>query len=129
MPYLNTRVQDSGLEILNTEAEAIYICNAEPDTYAEATSTFALGNKDFGSPGDAMGAPAAGSPNGRRVATVAVTDGTVTADGTASHWAIVDKANSRLLAAGPLAATQGVTNGNVFTLPSFTIRNEDPTVE
>lgn len=129
MAYLNPRVLDLGIDILNTEAESIFITSAEADTYAEATSTFALGEKDFGAAGDAFGAAADGTPDGRSVASVAVTDGTVTATGTATHWAVVDKANTRLLAAGPLSASQSVTSGNVWTLGSFTIRAAAPTTE
>lgn len=52
----------------------------------------------------------------------AVTNGSVTATGTASHYAIVDTVNSRLLATSSLSATQSVTSGNTFTLASFTVR-------
>lgn len=125
MAYLNDRVYDNGLSVLDTEANALYITNAEADTYTEATSTFALGAATGGNyPG--IGAPAAGSPNGRQVTVGAVTNGAVTGTGTASHYAIVDTVNSRVLASGPLAATQGVTNGNVWTLPSFTVRIPAP---
>lgn len=115
------RVLDLGLNVLDTEATHIYICSAEPSTYTAATSTNALGNKNFGA-GGVFGAPAAGSPNGRKVSSTAVTDGSVTATGTATNWAVVDSANSRLLAVGSLAASQAVTSGNPFTLSSFDIR-------
>ena len=51
----------------------------------------------------------------------AITDGSVTANGTASHWAITDTGNSRLLATGALAASQAVSSGNTFTLGAFDI--------
>lgn len=121
MPLIADRVYDNGLTVLDTEANAIYICNLEPTTYASATTTNALGNASAGNyPG--IGAPAAGSPNGRQVTVSAVTNGSVTATGTASHYAIVDTVNTRLLAAGALSATQAVTSGNTFTLTSFTVR-------
>jgi hypothetical protein len=50
----------------------------------------------------------------------------VTGTGTASHYAIVDTVNSRLLAAGALSAPQAVTDGNVFTLTAFDIGIPDP---
>jgi hypothetical protein len=50
----------------------------------------------------------------------------VTANGTASHYAVVDTVNFRLLAASALTASQVVTNGNTFTLASFTIGIPDP---
>ena len=112
---------DNGLTGLKNAADKIYLCTQDPLTYTEATSTYALGNKNFGA-GGVFSAPAAGSPNGRQVASIAVTDGNITGTGTAAKWAVVDSANSRLLANGSLAASQAVTAGNTFTLASFTIR-------
>lgn len=117
---LGDYVLDNGLQALDTLCSHVYICNALPSTYAAATSTNALGNKNFGA-GNAFGAPAAKSPNGRQVTSVAVTDGSVTADGTASHLAFVDAANSRLLHTQPLSATKAVNNGDVFTLNAITV--------
>jgi hypothetical protein len=120
MPFLNDRVFDNGLTILDTEANRLDICSSEPTTYTAATSTASLGNKSIGA-GD-IGAPAAGSPNGRQVTVSALTAGSVTATGTATHYAITDTGNSRLLATGALTASQAVTNGNTFSTSSFTIR-------
>lgn len=121
MAFIADRVYDNGLTVLDTEANAIHICSLEPTTYTQATSTNTLGNAAGGSyPG--IGAPAAGSPNGRQVTVSAVTNGTVSGTGTATHYAIVDTVNSRLLATGALTASQAVTSGNTFTLTSFTIR-------
>lgn len=120
--FLGDYVCDNGLSAIDTLADKIYICSALPTTYTGATSTVALGNNNFGSAGAAFGAPAAGSPDGRKVSSVAITAGSITATGTATHWAVVDSANSRLLAANVLASSQSVTSGNPFTLPSFDIR-------
>lgn len=122
MPFLNDRVLDLGLTVLDTEADRLDICHTEPATYAEATSTYTVGNKTSLS----VGAPAARSPSGRKVTVAAITDGDVTATSTdtsddAQYWAITDTGNSRLLAAGPLSAAQLVTDGNVFTLTAFDI--------
>ena len=121
MPLIADRVYDNGLTVLDTEANALYICNAEPATYTAATTTNALGAAAGGA-FTGIGAPAAGSPNGRQVTVNAITAGSVTGTGTASHYAIVDTVISRLLAAGALSTTQLVTSGNTFTLGSFTIR-------
>lgn len=115
MPFLNDRVFDLGLNVLDTEANRLDICSLEPATYAAATSTNTLGNKT----GFTIGAPSDRTPTGRRVTTQAITDGVVTATGTASHWAITDTVNSRLLATGALASSQAVTSGNTFTLGAF----------
>lgn len=121
MPHLEDRVLDLGLNVLDTEATHIYICSAEPTTYASATSNSTLGNKNFGA-GSVFGSPASASPNGRKVTSAQVTDGTVTGTGTAAYWAAVDATSSRLLAAGSLSASQAVTSGNSFTLTAFDIR-------
>ena len=127
MAYLNDRVLDGALAILDTEADRIDICSQEPANYTEATSTYSLGNKDHGASGSAFGAPQNGDVSGRKVASVAVTDGAVTATGTASHYGVSEVGNTRLLAANSLNASQAVTNGNTFSLPSFDVEFPDPT--
>lgn len=126
MPYLNDRVLDFGLEVLNAECDRLDILSAEADTYTEATSTFSLGFKDHGASGSAFGAPTDRSPTGRKVDSTVVTDGAVTGTGTASHWAASDVGTQRVLASSSLAASQAVTSGNTFTLASFAIGIPDP---
>lgn len=115
--YLNDRVYDNGLTVLDTEASHLYINSTQPTTYTEAITTYALGVKAT----PTVGAPAAKAGGGREVTVSAITDGTVSGTGTAGFFSLVDSTNSRLLAAGPLSATQAVTSGNTFTLTSFTI--------
>lgn len=120
---LGDHVLDNGLTVLDTEANRLDVCHTIPTTYAEATSTYTVGNKLTPS----IGAPATASPNGRKVTVAQITDGTVTATSTgtsddAEYWAITDTVNSRLLATGSLSAGQMVTSGNTFTLAAFDIR-------
>lgn len=122
MATLNDRVFDNGLTVLDTEANRIDICSQEPTTYAAATSTYTLGNSTSLS----IGAPQDRSGGGREVVVAAITDGSVTGTGTATHYAIVDTINSRLLATGSLTASQSVTSGNTFTLSSVAIGIPDP---
>jgi hypothetical protein len=117
MAFINDRVLDNGLTVLDTEADKLTICNAEPTTFTEANVTYLLGAKT--SP--TVGAPSARAPSGRQVTVSAITDGAISASGTASHWALVDTGNSRLLAAGSLSGSQSVTSGNTFTLAAFDI--------
>jgi len=117
MAYLNDRVLDNGLTVLDTEASHLYVTSQEAATYAGASSTYALGVKAT----PTVSAPAARTPNGRKVTVSAITDGTVSATGTATHYALVDSTNSRLLATGSLSASQALTSGNTFTLTSFDI--------
>lgn len=123
MAYINDYVFDAALAKLDTEGNRLDICSTEPTSYAEATSTYTLGNKTSLS----IGSPEDRSPNGRKVTVAAITDGTVSGTGTAAYWSIVDTVNSRLLASGSLSASQSVTSGNTFTLAAFDIGIADAT--
>jgi hypothetical protein len=122
MATLNDRVLDNGLTVLDTEASRVDICSQEPTSYSEATSTYTLGNETSIS----ISAPADASPNGRKVTLAAVSGAVVTGTGTATHYAISDTSNSRLLATGSLSASQVVTSGNTFSLTASDIRIPDP---
>lgn len=119
---LHDRVFDNGLTVLDTEADKLYIDSTQATTYTEAITTYALGVKNT----PTVSAPADRTGGGREVTVSAITDGSVTGTGTAGFFALVDSANTRLLAAGPLSATQSVTSGNTFTLTSFKIGIPDP---
>jgi hypothetical protein len=122
MASLADRVFDNGLTVLDTEANKILLTSQEATTYTEANATYALGNSTSLS----VGAPADRTGGGREVTVAAISDGSITASGTATHYAIVDTVNSRLLATGSLTESQVVTSGNTFTLGSFTIGIPDP---
>lgn len=122
MATLNDRVFDNGLTVLDTEANAIHVTSQEAADYTAATSTYTLGNSTSLS----IGAPADRSGGGREVTVAAITDGSITGTGTATHYAIVDTSNSRLLVTGTLSASQSVTSGNTFSLASFKIGIPDP---
>ena len=120
--FLADRVFDNGLTVLDTEASHLYINSTQAATYTEAITTYALGVKAT----PTVSAPADRTGGGREVTVSAITDGTVSGTGTAGFYALVDSSNTRLLAAGPLSATQAVTSGNTFTLTSFKIGIPDP---
>lgn len=122
MATLGDRVFDNGLTVLDTEANAIHVTSQEATSYAEATSTYTLGNSSSLS----INAPADRTGGGRKVTVAAISDGSITGTGTATHYAIVDTTNSRLLATAALTASQSVTNGNTFTLATFDIGIPDP---
>ena len=122
MATLNDRVFDNGLTVLDTEANKIVITSQEATTYTEANTTYALGNSTSLS----IAAPTDRSGGGRKVVVASITDGSVTATGTATHFALVDTGNTRLLATGSLSASQSVTSGNTFTLASLDIGIPDP---
>jgi hypothetical protein len=119
-------VLNNGLLGLIALANKMYVCSALPSTYTQATSTFALGNKDMGVGGVYSGQSiAAGvSPVGRQITSNSLTGGNVTASGTATHYAVVDSVNSRFLVSASLGlgGPAGVTAGQHFTLGGFTTK-------
>ena len=119
MAFINDEVFDQGLDYADTNGTRLDITSAEATTYAEATSTFTLGNATVNT-----GATEAGAVDGRRVIVPAITTGSVTGTGTATHWALTD-GTSVLIATGALSASQAVTNGNTFTLDAISITIRD----
>jgi len=122
MATLSNRVYDNGLSVLDTEANKILITSQEAVDYTDANSTSALGNSTSLS----IAAPSDRTGGGREVVVAAISDGSVTGTGTATHYAIVDTVNTRLLATGSLTTSQSVASGNTFSLGSFTIGIPDP---
>tara|TARA_R110000787_G_scaffold27388_1_gene75904 strand:- start:2072 stop:2443 length:372 start_codon:yes stop_codon:yes gene_type:complete len=122
MATLADRVYDNGLTILDTEADKVLITSQEASNYTEANSTYALGNSTSLS----IAAPSNRSAGGREVVVAALSDGSITGTGTATHYALVDVSATRLLATGSLTTSQQVASGNTFSLGSFTIGIPDP---
>lgn len=125
MAFLNDNTLDNGLAALKAAASDIFICSAEPATFTQATSTFALGTKALGAGNVYTAAIAAGSPSGRKLTSVAIVagaPGSVTATGTATHNAVTSSGSSRLEVAQALSASQAVTSGNTFTLTAQDVR-------
>ena len=123
MAFLNDRVFDNGLTVLDTEANSVHVTSAEATTYTEAITTYTLGSSSslsIAAPTDRVG-------GGRKVTVASIADGSITGTGTVTHYALVDTTNSRLLATAALTASQSVTNGNTFTLATFDIGIPDPT--
>ncbi|MFZ3046496.1 MAG: hypothetical protein WA151_11320 [Desulfatirhabdiaceae bacterium] len=118
---LHDDILDNGLNALDN-TEKLYILSADPGLTWSNIAAYALGNKatpTIGACGDRTG-------GGRKRTVAAITDGTVTATGTATHFALTDDSATKILAAGDLGASQAVTSGNVFTLDAFDIGIPDP---
>lgn len=127
MAALHNDVFDNGLDVLNSVdgyTENLHILSADPgiDFAVITAGTTVLGVKatpTISHPGDRTG-------GGREVTISAITDGSVTATDTATHFALTDDSASKILASGALDASQVVTSGNIFTLTEFAIGIPDP---
>jgi hypothetical protein len=120
--WISDEVRDQGLDYADTNGTKIDILSAAVTTFAGIAGV-TLGNKT----GLNTGATQDGAVDGRRVITPAITDGSVTGTGTATHWALSD-GTAILVAVGPLSASQGVTSGNTFTLDAISTTIRDATV-
>jgi hypothetical protein len=121
MPFIADVAFDSGLSYLDTNGTRLDICSQAPTSYSQATTagTYSLGNATVNT-----GAPQDGVTDGRRVIVPAVTNGSVTNSGTASHWALTNGSNA-LLAWGTITTPQSVTAGNTWTLDAISITIRD----
>lgn len=115
MALIADYILDLALSELDTASTTFHLCSSEPANYA-GIAAVQLGTKV----GPTISAPADRTPNGRKVTVSAITDGTVSATGSATHWAI-SKGGNTLMASGSLSASQSVTNGNTFTTSAFDI--------
>lgn len=122
MATIADKVLDDGLNTLTNDANRVDITSQEATSYTDATSTSTLGNTTsitISSPADRTG-------GGRKVTLSAISGGSVTATGTATHYSISDTTNSILLVTGSLTASQSVTSGNTFSLESLDVGIPDP---
>jgi len=120
MAFINDEVFDQGLDWADTNGTRIDIVSTDPGgTYATVTSN-TLGNDTVNT-----GATENGDTDGRKVVVPAITAGSVTGTGTATHWALTNGTDT-VVASGALSASQAVTSGNTFTLGAIDITVRDP---
>lgn len=122
MSALGNSVLDNGLNYIDTATENLYLLSADPGLVWANIATYALGVK--ASP--VISAPADRTLGGREVIVSAITDGSATVTGDATHYALTDDSASDILVVGTLTSTLSVTNGSVFATESFTVGIPDP---
>lgn len=104
------------------DATSMVVCSAQPTTYAEAVTTFALA--------DVVVAPtdfvvANGTTSGRKVTVAAKAGVPVDATGTATHIALVTTTGS-VLRYVTTTTSQALTSGNTVDIPAWTVEIADP---
>lgn len=124
---LHNDVLDAALAEI-AEGNLLTLCNAEPTTYTEATSTFKLADVSLttGFGGGDFGNPADGSPSGRKMTVAAQTGVTIDSSGTVTHVAICDSGGSRLLAV-TTSVSLAVVAAASQDVPAFDFTILDPT--
>ena len=122
MAFINDEVRDQGLDWADVNGTRLDITSTDPGgVYATVTGN-TLGNKTVG----VTAAEDADAGGGRQVTVPAITDGTVSGTGTATHWAMHNGTDT-VVASGALTSSQAVTSGNTFTLDEILITIRDAT--
>lgn len=122
MAYLADEVLDNGLTYLTTYSENVYICTADPGGVWSNIASYAIGSKSA----PTVASPTDRTAGGREVIISSFSDGSATATGDATHYAITDDSATKILASSTLATTLSVTSGGSFGLEELAIGIPDP---
>lgn len=119
----NDLVMDASLDFI-AGANKQVACSAQPTTYTEANATFALADAAMAG-GDYT--KANGDSSGRKTTMGAKTGALIDASGTATHVALVDTVNSRLVYVTTCASQALTANGtNTVNFPAWKVEIADP---
>lgn len=118
-------VLDGALNIIKNNCTRMVACSAEPTTFTQANTTYALANVTMAA-GDFTNAN--GDVSGRKTTVAAKSGVLIASSGSATHVALLDVTNSKLLYV-TTCTTQALTaNGsNTVNFPAWDIEIADPT--
>ena len=120
--WLHDDVLDAQLDYIADNGDKLFVCNAQPTNYTEASSTYALADHDL-VVGDGNGdfTVANGDTSGRKLTLAQQADIEVDTTGSANHVAICDSGNTKVLAVNALSASQSITDGNTVTINEYDV--------
>jgi hypothetical protein len=116
-------VLDGALNIIKNNCTRMTACSSQPTTYTEGNATYALADapmtsRDFTN--------ANGDTSGRKTTVAAKSTITIDTSGTATHIALLDVTNSKLLYV-TTCTSQALTAANTVNFPAWDIEIADPT--
>ena len=118
-------VLDGALNILKNNVTRQVACSAQPTTYTEGNATYALADATMAS-GDFTNAN--GDSSGRKTTVAAKSSILIDTSGTATHVALLDVSNSKLLYVTTCTSQALTANGsNTVNFPAWDIEIGDPT--
>jgi hypothetical protein len=125
MTMVHNDVYDNGLAPLATIVENLYLCNADPGLTWSNIASYAIGAK--ASP--TISAPQARSGgDGREVVVSEIVGGVATATDTATHFALTDDSETKILVSGEIDTGIGLIDTYPFTVTEFAIGIPGPVV-
>lgn len=119
-------VLDALLNYVADNTKRITVCSQQPTTYAEGNATYKLADVDTTEgAGNGDFTIANGDTSGRKLTVAQQADVPVDSTGSATHIALLDVDNSKLLYV-TTCTSQTITSGNTVTIPAFDIEVADP---
>lgn len=117
-------VLDGALNIIKNNCTRQVACSAQPTTYTEANATYALADVTLASTDFTN---ANGDTSGRKTTVAAKSSVLIDTTGTATHVALLDVANSKLLYVTTCTSQALTANGsNTVSFPAWDIELADP---
>ena len=118
-------VMDGALNVIKNNVTRQTACSAQPTTYTEANATYALADVTMASGDFTL---ANGDVSGRKVTIVAKSGVLIDTTGSATHVALLDVANSKLLYVTTCTSQALTANGsNTVNFPAWDIELANPT--
>lgn len=116
---------DQALAWVKTNTAQLCVCSSEPNTYAEATSTYKLGQKAH----TISGSPQDWGSSGREIAVDALSSVSISTPGTAAHIALVHSSvgSAQVLAYVTDISSQVVAASDKVNVATWDIRIADVT--
>lgn len=117
-------VLDGALNIIKNNATRMTACSTQPTTFAEGNATYALADVTMASADFTL---ANGDTSGRKVTVAAKSGVLIDTSGTATHIALLDVTNSKLLYVTTCTSQALTANGsNTVSFPAYDIEIADP---
>ena len=117
-------VLDGALNIIKNNCTRQVACSAQPTTFTEANATYALADATLAT-GDFTNAN--GDTSGRKTTVAAKSAVLIDVTGTATHVALLDVTNSKLLYVTTCTSQPVTANGsNTVNFPAWDIEIADP---
>jgi hypothetical protein len=121
---VNDLVLDAALDYLSSNVTRMTACTTQPTTYTEGNATYALADVTLAG-GDFT--KANGDTSGRKTTIGAKSSILIDTSGTATHIALLDVSNSRLLYVTTCTSQALTANGsNTVNFPAWDIEIQDP---
>lgn len=108
--YAHPDVMDGALNVIKNNVTRQTLCTTQPTTFAEANATYSLAQVTMASGDFTL---ANGDTSGRKVTVAAKTGVSVSTSGTATHAALLDVTNSKLLFVTTTPSTAVAGGGTV----------------